>query len=48
MLGQEETYKNLRILEADTTKEVETKEKFEKSISEERGLNLKPNYVDEI
>ena len=35
MLGEKETYKYLGILEADTIKQVEVKEKFKKRISQE-------------
>ena len=37
MLGEKETYKYLEILEADTIKQVEMREKIKKSIARERG-----------
>ena len=43
-LGEMETYKYLEILEADIIKQVETKEKFKKSISGEGENYLKRNY----
>ena len=39
-LGEEETYKDLGILEVDTIKHVEMKEKLGKSISGEREKNI--------
>ena len=48
MLGENETYKYLRILVADTIKQLEMKKKNQKNISEERRNYQKPNYVEEI
>ena len=49
MLREKETYKYLGILEADTLKLMEIKEKkLRKSISGKRGNYSKPNYIVEI
>ena len=48
MLGEEENYKYLGLLEADTIKQVEMKEKFKKSITWERENYSKPKYIAEI
>ena len=46
MLGEKEPYKYLGILEANTIKHVEIKEKkFKKSTSGEWGNYSKPNYL---
>ena len=47
-LGEKETYKYLRILETDTIKQVEMKEKNKKNTSGERENNSKPNSIVEI
>ena len=44
-IGEKETYKYLGVLEADTTKQVEMKEKLRKSISGELESSLRQNYV---
>ena len=44
-LEEKETYKYLGILKADTIKQVERKEKFKKSISEEPENNLRQNSI---
>ena len=44
-LGEKETYKYLGILEADTIKQVEMKEKLRKSISGEPESYSKQNYI---
>ena len=44
-LGEKETYIYLGILEADTIKQVEIKEKFKKSISEEQKNYLRQNSI---
>ena len=46
-LGEKETYKYLGILEADTIKQVEMKEKFLKNISEELECYSRQNYISE-
>ena len=45
LLGEKETYKYLGILEADTIKQVEMKEKLRKNISEEPESYSRQNYV---
>ena len=45
--GEKETYKYLDILEADTIKQVEMKEKLRKNISGEPENYLRQNYVAE-
>ena len=45
MLGEKETYKYLGMLEVDTIKQEEMKEKNEKNISRERESYSKPNYI---
>ena len=44
-LGEKKTYKYLEILEADTIKQVEMKEKTKKNISGERESYSKPSYI---
>ena len=44
-LGKKETYKYLGILKADTIKQVEMKENFDKRVLQE---NEKPNYITGI
>ena len=46
--GEKENYKYLGILEADTIKQAEMKEKFKNSTSDERGNFWKPGSVAEI
>ena len=46
-LGEKETYKYLGILEADTIKQVEMKEKIKKSISGELESYSRQNYLAE-
>ena len=46
-LGEKETYKYFGILEADTIKQVEMKEKSRKNISREPKSYLRQNYVAE-
>ena len=48
MPGEKETYKYLGILEADTIKQVEMKEKIKKSISDERENFSKSSSTAEI
>ena len=48
MLGEMETYKYLGILEADTIKQAEMKEKEKKNTSGEQESYSKPNYIAEI
>ena len=49
MHGEKKTCKYLRILEADTIKQMEIKEKdIKKSISGEWGNYSTPNYITEI
>ena len=45
-LGEQETYKYLCILEADTMKHAEMKEKIKKNTYEERENYSKPNYIE--
>ena len=48
IFGEKETYKYLGILEEDTIKQVEMKEKkLKKSVFGKRGDNSKPNYTAE-
>ena len=44
-LREKETYENLEILETDSIKQEEMKEKFKKSTSGERESCLKQNYI---
>ena len=47
-LREKETYKYLGMLEPNTIKQAETKQKRKKSIPGEREKYMKPNYIAEI
>ena len=44
-LGEKETYKCLGILEADTIKQIEMKERIEKEFFRRTRKLLEPNYI---
>ena len=46
-LGKKETYKYLGVLEADTIKQKEEKEKIRKNITRELESNLRTNWIAE-